>query len=283
MNPTRRHFTPDQKAQIVRRHLSGKEPVSNLADEFGLQPSQIHTWVKLVLDQAEKAFQPGPGRPPRIEQVKDKKIEHLQAKLVQKNEVIAELMDEHVQLKRTWGTLKGAWVPHDIRDQIVDYVNRWAERTELPARRLLGWLGLGTSKFHDWKHRYGQANEHNGTVPRDWWLEDWEKQAIVDYHDRHPREGYRRLTFMMLDDDVVATSPASVYRVLKAAAAARPAVVLALEEGGGLRAAALGSRALACGRVLHQHQRDVLLPHQPPRRLQPSDRALGDPRIDDRA
>ena len=54
-------------------------------------------------------------------------------------------------------------------------------------------------------------------VPRDWWLEDWEKQAIVDYHERHPLEGYRRLTFMMLDDDVVAVSPASVYRVLKQA------------------------------------------------------------------
>ena len=88
---------------------------------------------------------------------------------------------------------------------------------ELPARRLLGWLGLGTSKFHDWKHRYGKVNEHNGAVPRDWWLEDWEKRAIVDFHDRHPLEGYRRLTFMMLDDDVVAVSPASVYRVLKQA------------------------------------------------------------------
>ena len=96
-------------------------------------------------------------------------------------------------------------------------MNHWTERTELPARRLLGWLGLGTSKFHDWKHRYGKVNEHNGKVPRDWWLDDWEKQAILDYHDRHPLEGYRRLTFMMLDDDVVATSPASVYRVLKAA------------------------------------------------------------------
>jgi transposase InsO family protein len=54
-------------------------------------------------------------------------------------------------------------------------------------------------------------------VPRDYWLEDWEREAILDYHDRHPLEGYRRLTFMMLDDDVVAVSPASVYRVLKAA------------------------------------------------------------------
>ena len=103
MSQTRRHFTPDQKAQIVRRHLSGKEPISNLADEFGLQPSQIHNWVKLVLDQAEKAFQNGPGRPPRVEQAKDRKIEHLQAKLVQKNEVIAELMEDHVKLKKELG------------------------------------------------------------------------------------------------------------------------------------------------------------------------------------
>jgi transposase InsO family protein len=113
--------------------------------------------------------------------------------------------------------LNGRWVPHDTRDQVVDYINRWTKRAELPARRLLGWLGLGTSKFHQWRNRYGMANEHNGRLPRDWWLEDWEKQAIVEYCDRHPLEGYRRLTFMMLDDDVVAVSPSSTYRVLKAA------------------------------------------------------------------
>jgi len=78
-------------------------------------------------------------------------------------------------------------------------------------------MGLGTSKFHQWRSRYGQVNEHNGKIPRDWWLEDWEKLAILDYFDRHPMEGYRRLTFMMLDDDVVAVSPTSVYRVLKGA------------------------------------------------------------------
>lgn len=79
------------------------------------------------------------------------------------------------------------------------------------------WLGLATSKWHSWKHRYGQANEHNAWIPRDHWLTDPEKQAIIAFHDRFPLEGYRRLTFMMLDQDVVACSPASVYRVLKAA------------------------------------------------------------------
>lgn len=99
----------------------------------------------------------------------------------------------------------------------MDYVRYWTDRAETPAKTLLAWLELGSSKFHTWKDRYGKVNEHNGKVPRDHWLEDWEKAAIVDFHDRHPLEGYRRLTFMMLDDDVVAVSPASVYRVLKRA------------------------------------------------------------------
>ncbi|RME53966.1 IS3 family transposase [Candidatus Woesearchaeota archaeon] len=87
----------------------------------------------------------------------------------------------------------------------------------MPAKRLLAWVGLSTSKFHQWKQRYGKANEHNGQIPRDWWIEDWEKEAIVSYYDRHPGEGYRRLAFMMLDNDVVAVSPSTVYRVLKSA------------------------------------------------------------------
>ena len=99
----------------------------------------------------------------------------------------------------------------------MDYLNRWTQRAELPARRLLAWLGLATSKFHQWKSRYGKVNEHNALVPRDWWLEQWERQAILAYHDRRPLNGYRRLAFMMLDDDVVAVSPTSVYRVLKQA------------------------------------------------------------------
>jgi transposase InsO family protein len=79
------------------------------------------------------------------------------------------------------------------------------------------WIGIGASKFHSWKDRYGKANEHNGHVPRDWWLTDREKQAILDFHDQHPLDGYRRLTFMMIDREIVATSPSSVYRVLQQA------------------------------------------------------------------
>jgi putative transposase len=93
----------------------------------------------------------------------------------------------------------------------------WTERADLPYDRLLAWAGLQKSKYHQWRNRYGKLNTHNGKTPRDWWLEEWEKQAILDFHGKNTLEGYRRLTFMMLDDDVVAVSPSSTYRVLKAA------------------------------------------------------------------
>jgi putative transposase len=81
---------------------------------------------------------------------------------------------------------------------------------------LLKWIELSSRKFRDWRSRYGKANEHNHLVPRDHWLETWEKDAIVKFFGEYPLEGYRRLCFMMLDRDIVAVSPASVYRVLKA-------------------------------------------------------------------
>jgi putative transposase len=76
---------------------------------------------------------------------------------------------------------------------------------------------LAASKFYGWRQRYGKVNEHNGWIPRDFWLEAWEKRAIIEFHARYPLEGYRRLTFMMLDADVVAVSPSSVWRVLHGA------------------------------------------------------------------
>jgi transposase InsO family protein len=101
-----------------------------------------------------------------------------------------------------------------VRDQIVDFVRRWSEKTDIGAGRFIDWLGVRASKFYDWRERFGKVNEHNAWVPRDFWLEDWEKKAIIDFHLKNPLEGYRRLTFMMLDQDVVAVSPSSAWRVL---------------------------------------------------------------------
>jgi putative transposase len=106
-------------------------------------------------------------------------------------------------------------VPHDTRDQLVDFVRDWSGKTDIPACRFLAWIGISASKFHDWKNRFGKVNEHNSHIPRDHWLTPDEKDRIHAFARANPLEGYRRLTFMMLDADVVACSPATVYRVLK--------------------------------------------------------------------
>jgi transposase InsO family protein len=90
----------------------------------------------------------------------------------------------------------------------------WAKRTEIPLSSFTTWLEISSSKFYNWQKRYGKENMHNAHVPRDFWLEDWEKEAIIEFHYQYPLEGYRRLSFMMLDQDVVAASPSTVYRVL---------------------------------------------------------------------
>lgn len=96
-------------------------------------------------------------------------------------------------------------------------MSRWSAKTEIPAGQFIAWLSLPRGKYYAWKKRYGKANEHNGQVPRDHWLEPWERKAIVDFFEAHPLDGYRRLAFMMLDEDGVAASPTSVYRVLRSA------------------------------------------------------------------
>lgn len=108
-------------------------------------------------------------------------------------------------------------MPHDTRDTVIDFTKYWISKTEIPSNNFVSWLEISASKYYNWHKRYGKRNEHNRLVPRDHWLLEWEKAAICDYHHKHPLEGYRRLTFMMLDCDLVAVSPSSVYRVLKKA------------------------------------------------------------------
>lgn len=110
--------------------------------------------------------------------------------------------------------MNNGWAQPDVRDEVVDYVRKWSDKTEIAATKMVNWIGITRSKFHDWQFRYGKVNEHNAWIPRDFWLTDHEKQAIINYYLDHPLEGYRRLTYMMMDKDIVAVSPSSVYRVL---------------------------------------------------------------------
>lgn len=100
----RKHFTAEQKVAILRRHLLEKVPISNLCDEFGIAPTLFYQWQRVFFERGAVAFESTkPGR--KVADLKDKQIEHLKAKLQQKNEVVAELLEEHVQLKKELGDL----------------------------------------------------------------------------------------------------------------------------------------------------------------------------------
>lgn len=98
--------------------------------------------------------------------------------------------------------------------ELVGYVT---DRAGVPLKRVLRWLELPSGKYYDWKRRQGQANRHNARVPSRHWLQGWEREAILAYAREHREEGYRRLTYLMLDAGVVACAPSTVYRVLKPA------------------------------------------------------------------
>lgn len=100
---------------------------------------------------------------------------------------------------------------------MVDFVHAFTARTGRATWWVLHRLSIHPQQFYRWEDRYGAVNQHNGQIPRDHWLEDGERDAIIMFHDTHPLNGYRRLAFMMLDANVVAVSPTTVYRILKKA------------------------------------------------------------------
>ena len=76
-------------------------------------------------------------------------------------------------------------------------------------------IGISSSKYYSWIDRTEQSNHHNGIIPKKHWIVNWEREAIINYAHTHVGEGYRRLTYMMIDDNIVAVSPSTTYRVLK--------------------------------------------------------------------
>lgn len=103
----RKPMTPEQKVAIVRRHLLEKVPVSDLCDEFGIHATQYYAWQKQLFENAAEGFQrrPNKANQRRQQDAQAKKISQLEDKLHKKNEVVAELLEEHVQLKKELGEL----------------------------------------------------------------------------------------------------------------------------------------------------------------------------------
>jgi transposase len=100
MRKVRKNYTAQQKVSILRRHLLDKVPVSELCEEHQLQPTVFYRWQQEFFENGAAAFE-RPERPGNGRELK--RIEFLQSKLAKKDEVIAELLEDHVALKKSLG------------------------------------------------------------------------------------------------------------------------------------------------------------------------------------
>ena len=103
MSRQRRHFTPEQKVALLRLHLLEKKPISDLCQEHDVSVNLFYLWQKQFFENGTAAFENNGQRRKADQDAKDRKIATLEDKLQRKNEVLSELMEEHVQLRKELG------------------------------------------------------------------------------------------------------------------------------------------------------------------------------------
>lgn len=113
------------------------------------------------------------------------------------------------------------WVEPEIRDSVTGTVSYLSHRSGIPVKKLLAVIPLSKVKYYRWLERSGSPNRHNGKIPKIHWLTPDEVIKIENFAREHYsfndfflRDGYRRIAYTMLDLDIAAASPSSVYRVL---------------------------------------------------------------------
>ncbi len=104
MSNERKRHTADEKVAILRRHLIEKVPVSTLCDEHQLHPTVFYRWLKVFFENGAAAFGPAPRADKQVE-AREQRIAALEKKIRTQDEVLAELMEEHVALKKSLGEI----------------------------------------------------------------------------------------------------------------------------------------------------------------------------------
>jgi len=104
MEKHRKHYTAQEKMSVLRRHLVDGVPVSNLCDELGLQPTVFYRWQKTLFENGAAVFE-NHNSNGKQKQAEEHRIHALEAKLRRKDEVLSELMEEHIALKKSLGEL----------------------------------------------------------------------------------------------------------------------------------------------------------------------------------
>ncbi len=101
--PFRKNYTPEEKVAILRRHLIEKESISDICDRYQLQPTVFHRWLKEFFENGAAAFEN--NKPNKKQDRQQQRIQKLEEKLKTKDEVLAELMEEYVIVKKSLGEI----------------------------------------------------------------------------------------------------------------------------------------------------------------------------------
>jgi len=109
MRKKRHNYTPEEKVAILKRHLIDRVSISDLCDEYHLQPKVFYDWQKLFFEKGAAAFSHSQNSQKSAEakqvQQLEEKLQRSEAKLQRKHEVLSELMEEHIKLKKELGEL----------------------------------------------------------------------------------------------------------------------------------------------------------------------------------
>jgi ribonuclease HI len=109
-----------------------------LCDDHQLHPTDFCPCVKLVFDSGAAAFGPAPLADNQVE-VREQRTAFPETNLEKQDVVVAELMEEYLALRKSCGDLKIQWMPHDTRDQVIDFLRRWGGRRSPPGGLCAGW------------------------------------------------------------------------------------------------------------------------------------------------
>ena len=132
MTKKRKRFAAEEKVRLLRLHLLEKVPVSDLCDEYGVNPNMFYRWQKQFFENGAAAFESSTqGRKGQKITSLEEKNSRLQAKLANK-------------------------------DEVIDYVRYWSDKTDIKATKMIGWINITRSKYYDWLNRYGieRSKEH---------------------------------------------------------------------------------------------------------------------------
>jgi len=155
MSKKNKSWSLEDKLAILKENLVEGKSVADICEAKGLSPSLFYTWREALFKPNVSADEKRNQRK-EISKVKalEDSLAKSEAKIMLKNEVIAELLEEYTKVKKSWIYVDSAWTEQVVRDEVLDFIKHWSARAEVDKMHLLAWLALAKSTYSAWLKRY---------------------------------------------------------------------------------------------------------------------------------